>query len=303
MGKIFINQNKQLRSGWKIAITLAGALLITFILQGVIAAMAIVIGLSNDLAFETALYQIVQDPFWSALALMAQSVAFISSAILFWKIFDRKPLKDMGMPSFKNHWKQLIFGLLLGIVSISGVFLILNALDMIHVEQNFDSPNLLVSIIRGLILFIFVGFSEEIFSRGYNMTVLKQTGNNWIVVLVSSLIFSLMHGMNPNVSIIGLLNIFLIAILFAYMFIKTKNIWIPIGYHITWNFFQGNIFGFPVSGLEQNGLYKISLTSANIWNGGDFGAEGGLVTTAIIILGLLAVHYYVKVTKNKETEL
>lgn len=293
MGKLFINKSKQLRSGWKIAITLVSALLVTMILQVGLTAIFMIIEISKG---QTLIQSInsLNVASLTELGTYFQSISFILSVLLFWKIFDRKPLKEMGMPKLKYHWKDLCFGLFLGIFSISAVFAILLLLDMIKVDQNFESATLVGSILKGLVLFIIVGFSEEMFSRGYNMTVLKQTGNKWVMVLVSSILFSLLHGANPNVSFIGFLNIFLIAILFAYMFIKTNNIWLSIGYHITWNFFQGNIFGFQVSGIELEGLYKVKLTSDNIWNGGSFGAEGGLITTLMILVGVIATHFYVK---------
>lgn len=298
MGKIFINKNKQLRSGWKIAITLIGAIIVTAIIQLGFVAIAMILWLVKGQTLTQAVSGL-PSLFMSDINLYFQPIGFVIAVMLFWKIFERKPLNVMGFPKIQNHWKDFIFGLLLGIVSITAVFVILLNLGMIQVNENLDSPNLIISVIKGLILFIIVGFSEELFSRGYNMSVLKQTGNKWVVLLVPSGIFALLHGLNDNVTFLGLLNIFLIALLFGYMFNKTEHIWIPIGYHITWNFFQGNILGFPVSGLELKGLYKISLIDDNIWNGGKFGAEGGLVTTLIIILGFFAIHFYVKIQKNR----
>jgi membrane protease YdiL (CAAX protease family) len=116
---------------------------------------------------------------------------------------------------------------------------------------------------------------------------------------VSAVIFSLMHIGNPNVSAIGLTNIVLVGILFSYMFIKSGSIWMPIGYHITWNYFQGDVFGFQVSGLKQVGIYKTTILNDNIINGGAFGPEGGIATTVVIIMGLLFVEWYYK---NSEFE-
>ena len=110
-----------------------------------------------------------------------------------------------------------------------------------------------------LLLFILVGFSEEMFFRGYVMSTMASRGNKkWVIYVASALIFSIAHGLNPNVSILGLVNIALVGILFAYMFYATNSLWLPIGYHITWNFFQGNVFGFAVSGMTP---------TWNLWRG------------------------------------
>src|SRR5690606_35583110 len=115
-----------------------------------------------------------------------------------------------------------------------------------------------------LLLFILVGFFEEMFFRGYVMSTLESRGNRkWVIYVVSALVFSLTHGTNPNVSVLGLVNIALAEILFAYMFDVTKSLWLPIGYHITWNYFQGNVFGFAVSGISPHGIYNVSIESGN----------------------------------------
>ena len=121
------------------------------------------------------------------------------------------------------------------------------------------------------------------------MTVLKQTGNKWAPIIVSSIIFSVMHSLNPSMSIISYLNLFLVSLLFAYMFLKSNNLWLPIGYHITWNYFQGNIFGFQVSGLSTESLYKLNKPLNNIITGGEFGPEGGLIVTFIILIGFIYI--------------
>ena len=126
------------------------------------------------------------------------------------------------------------------------------------------------------------------------MTVLKQTGNKWVAIIVSSIIFSVMHSLNPNMSILSYLNLFLVALLFAYMFLKSNNLWLPIGYHITWNYFQGYIFGFQVSGQSTESLYKLNVPVNNIITGGGFGPEGGLVVTFIIIIGYIYMWKFYK---------
>jgi len=132
----------------------------------------------------------------------------------------------------------------------------------------------------GLYTFILVGLEEELMSRGYFINVLNQMGKPWLSVLISSIIFSLMHILNPNIVFLGLLNIFLIGVLFSYMYIKTGNLWMPIGYHISWNYFQGYIFGFNVSGNSVRGIYN-AFPKNNFLSGGEFGLEGGIITTLV----------------------
>ena len=78
---------------------------------------------------------------------------------------------------------------------------------------------------------------------------------------------------------------------------KSKNIWMPIGYHITWNYFQGYIWGFGVSGISVNGLYKVENVTNNIINGGAFGPEGGIIVTIVTCLTFGIVYWFYKEEK------
>ena len=137
-------------------------------------------------------------------------------------------------------------------------------------------------------MFILVGVSEEMFFRGYVMSTMASRGNKkWVIYVASAVIFSIAHGLNPNVSILGLTNIALVGILFAYMFFATNSLWLPIGYHITWNYFQGNVFGFPVSGTTPHGIYGVDVAAGRDWlTGGAFGLEGGLMATGAYFGGV-----------------
>ena len=119
------------------------------------------------------------------------------------------------------------------------------------------------------------------------MSVLNQTGNKWVVIIVSSVIFSLMHSGNPSMGWLSYLNLFLVGLLFAYMFVKSKNLWLSIGYHITWNYFEGPVLGFQVSGLDQSSMYTVKNVGSNMVTGGNFGPEAGIIVTLVVFLGFV----------------
>jgi membrane protease YdiL (CAAX protease family) len=92
--------------------------------------------------------------------------------------------------------------------------------------------------------------------------------------------------------VVPFINIVLAGLLFAYMYIKSGSIWMSIGYHITWHFLQGCVYGFPVSGTGGQGIISTQYARDTILNGGAFGPVGGLLVTAVIILGFVFVKWY-----------
>ena len=294
MKKIFINKNSQLRSGFKIASTLATFIISTNVISFIaMVVLTIVMLLTNKLEINNITAYMegltsLSTGFGIFLNLI-QCICMILSIWIFWKLFDRKPIREIGLINIKKGYKDLFKGLVYGAFSMIIVFILLLVSGNITLRTPMSSPNFNMSLLTGLGLFILVGINEEMFARGYCMTVLKQTGNKWAVVIVSSIIFSLMHSLNPSMTIISYINLFLFALLAAYMFIKSNNLWLPIGYHIMWNYFEGNIFGFQVSGLTTQSLFKLKAPVDNIITGGAFGPEGGLIVTFITIIGFVYI--------------
>lgn len=287
MKNIFVNKNFQIRSGWKIALTLiialAATVLITFF-TGII--FVIIISASKGFNRES-LANLSSNNNLMLISNLEQCFCMIFSVVLFWKLLDKKPIRNMGLINIKKGSRDLIIGLIFGAVSMTFVFVFLLNTSNITLTNPLTNPNFTLSMFTEMILFIFVGINEEMFARGYCMSVLNQTGNKWVVILVSSAIFALMHSGNPHMGWLSYLNLFLVGLLFAYMFVKSKNLWLSIGYHITWNYFEGTVFGFQVSGLNEASMYSVKNIGSNIVTGGQFGPEAGLVVTLVVFLGFI----------------
>lgn len=291
---MFKNKEGKIRSGWNIAFMMGASLSIITIISSVIMLMVTAILIARgDYDYQLLTYSQLGEQIinlaYTALSFV-QEIVLIAVPIIAWKLIMKRPLSNMGLTPLKSHHKELTVGLLFGIVSISIVFLALivtgNA-QVISWKPHFSYKQLVY-----LFLYIFVGFAEEILGRGYIMSVLRQTRNIPVIVIVSSIIFSLLHSLNPGIGILPYINLILVGVLFAYMYLKSGNLWMCIGYHITWNYFQGYVYGFKVSGTETDGIITTEFSSSNLLNGGAFGPEGGLFVTIVILLGFLYVHYY-----------
>ena len=159
-----------------------------------------------------------------------------------------------------------------------------------------------------IFLFLFqmlaVGFYEEVMLRGYVLINLKE-GIQWkyisdrtaliIAVMLSSLIFSLAHLLNPSASIITFITISLAGILLAFPFVWTGNLALSIGLHSAWNFILGGVFGFKVSGLSWSAsILYVQSTGPDWWTGGLFGPEAGISGVIAMFLSLLLIFIFLQ---------
>lgn len=263
--------------------TIANVLSLPFIIYIIYKEFSGQTNIADPMHFINTLYE---DPMNMLILGVIQAISVILTVFIALKI-EKRSWKEIGL--VKINWKHLMVGLILGILGMSVIFIVFLLTGNIVLSGKLTFS---YSILTGLILFIFVAFNEELLFRGYIMTELENTKNKFIVISLSSILFAIAHAMSPNVSILGLFNIALVGIVFAYMFIKTKNLWMPIGYHLTWNYFQGNIFGFPVSGTTAHGIFNIEQVNENILTGGSFGPEAGILTTIINLSILVGMYFY-----------
>lgn len=218
--------------------------------------------------------------------LIIQAFATLGTLLIIWifmRFIDRKKMIDLGF-SFQKKTKDILYGLLAGFImmGLGTLFLWWNG-NLTIDSVNFGFLNLLQSIV----LFILVSVNEEIFVRGYILANFMDSMNKYIALILSSLIFTALHLLNPNVSVIGVSNIFLAGLLLGIGYIFTKNLWFPLALHFSWNFFQGPIFGFEVSGTNSSSLISHSIQGNEILTGGKFGLEGSIIATVLCSLGIL----------------
>jgi len=299
---LFKNKNGEIRSGWSLLLSLALFFLVQFVVAlvlGIIFGLQVGLDyqLNNTEAYIESLQQLVEAPLTKCIIY----TLMIGLLFLLFRQLYKRPIRQMGFHA--TGWgPQLMLGGLFGTVMCALSVVILLVTGTAHLTNINGAGILQGSFWIGLVFYGFVGFNEEQLSRGFMMTALKTTRNKWAIIFVPAVLFGLLHAANPNVSIFSLINIALIGVLFAYLFIKTGRLWAPIGFHFAWNFVQGYIFGLPVSGTDipSSALLSTTVTGANWLTGGAFGVEGGAVCTLMIVLGILFIHFCIKAPKNPE---
>ena len=162
---------------------------------------------------------------------------------------------------------------------------------------------------NGRILFLFFflfgyviqGAAEELLIHGLFLTSLTRQMRWLPSVLISALLFSMMHAANAGVTLLSLLNVFLFGVFLGLFVLRTGNVLGAAALHAAWNFTEGQIFGCSVSGFSSSGLFSVTLdTTRNVTNGGAFGPEGGLAATMVLMLALIAVAFLPPFKKKSE---
>ncbi len=250
---------------------------------------------------------------------MGQLQANVATVIAIWlaaRFLDRRAFSDTGVAITRNWWIDLGFGLMLGAFLMAAIFLVEIAAGWITIKETFrtaeGSPLFMVAILLPAFFYLTVGVAEELAFRGYLMLNLAEgfnldvIGSRWALTgswLVVSGLFGIAHAIRPDATFVGCANIALAGIFLGMGYVLTGSLAIPIGTHITWNFFQGNVFGFPVSGTTffPATFAAIEQSGPDAWTGGAFGPEGGLIGTLAILLGILAVAVSVRFRYGKLT--
>ena len=219
------------------------------------------------------------------------SFAFISLLVFFRvKVIEKRSFSSIGFN--KNNWlKKYSLGFLIGLAMMSIIVLILFPFGYITVEKNPIQPvgiSAIASVLVILFGWIIQGATEEIVTRGWLLNVLSTKYNIGVGLLISSTLFGLMHLTNPNVNYIAVINIILVGLFYGLYVIKTNDLWAVCGMHSAWNFAQGNIFGFKVSGLDVSvgSLMGLNLVGSDFVTGGIFGPEAGITATFILLASI-----------------
>lgn len=315
---IFLEEGRRRpRALWRLLLQLVIFALLAALLTSLFAAVWFVLGPQPRPGSGSA-GQLASSPALFLLSTLASLVAMLLSLWIAGRYLDRRPFRDFGFHIDRGWWLDLAFGLALGALLMTGIFLAQLALGWVEVVGTFSSglPGVpfRTAILLPLAIFVCVGIYEEALSRGYqlrnmaeglNYPALGPRGAVAAAWVLSSLFFGLLHLANPNATLISTLNISLAGILLGAGYVLTGELTIPIGLHITWNFFQGAVYGFPVSGLQSAGasFLRIEQSGPEIWTGGPFGPEAGLVDPIAVLVGCLLIALWVRLRHGKVTLL
>ena len=238
-------------------------------------------------------------PAWFALVNLFATALMIVIAVLFCRVIQKRMPASMGFR--RGHaLREYLVGALIGAGLLSATVGIARLTGGISGFET--APVSVPMFILYLLGFAVQGASEEALCRGYLLVSITRRNQVWRAMLVSSLVFSLLHIMNPGFGVMPFINILLCGAVFGVYMLKRGNIWGACAMHSMWNFFQGNVFGISVSGTGAGGGATLLVSKAgaasDLWTGGAFGIEGSLACTFVYAAALVILLFAVKPGKQ-----
>jgi membrane protease YdiL (CAAX protease family) len=237
-------------------------------------------------------------PFTPSSSFLIQLVSVTLATWVARRLIDRRSFRSLGFQYDRQSLYDLGIGIVIPACMMMLIFLIELAMGWLQIEawawQRVDVSVVLQNLIGTLVVFIAVGFYEEILSRGYHLQNILDGTNLPLALFLSSSVFSVLHFANDHATWQSGLGILAAGYFFGYTWVRTRRLWLPIGLHIGWNFFEGPIFGFPVSGTKTPSLILHLVDGPTLFTGGEFGPEAGLVMLPALALGASLIWLYTR---------
>lgn len=272
MKKLFFNSELRLRNGWWILVFIGFVALTRLVYRPITHGL-------KDLGV-------------SASWLEPASFIFILLATWACTRLRKEALSSVGFLLDRRWLKEIVWGTFLGTASLFVAAGLIWSFGGVHFELN--PVRSIGTVAYGFYMFLFVALFEETLFRGFVFQRLLDGTGIWFPQILLALLFAMGHWDNPGMQgttkIFASFELALAAILLGLAYLRTRSLALPIGIHLGWNWSQGHILGFGVSGMEQVGWFKPLLANKPQWlTGGDFGPEASVfaVVSDLMLIALL----------------
>jgi len=226
-----------------------------------------------------------------SLAISATTAIFIAR-----KWVDKKSILSLGLKLDGTAAKDLIFGFLLSIFMMAGFIGLLISFDLATINGIMGGAAAM-TMTSFVILFtttVLVGWWEELAFRGAVFQNMEEGLGIKIAVVISCLLYGVLHAANPNATLLSSLIIIAFGAMRLLGYLRTRQLWLSMGMHISWNFFQGPVGGFAMSGQDSKHILDVSLNGPDHLTGGAFGPEGSFFILPMVALAVWAMWAWTK---------
>jgi uncharacterized protein len=278
-----LNQLPVIKRGWMRAALFCIAYITCLVLTGVIIGM--VYGVAILLKKKPA-EPAIDNPTLTLTLLFVTSIISLVLVWVFRRFIDRRPIMSLGF-SITNFKQDAWAGFLLApaLLGAGSLILFFNH-NLQWTDATFHGSDLFMA----LVLMLLLAVAEEAVFRGYVLNNLMESINKWAALAISAVLFTIAHASNPNINILSLVNLLLGGLLLGINYIYTRNLWFAILFHFSWNFFQGPLLGYDVSGINLQSVLQQEVSGNPLLTGGLFGFEGSVVCTILSAITLLLLY-------------
>ncbi len=225
-------------------------------------------------------------PSWLMFVSLLAAGMQIPVAILYVRYAEGRSLRSLGIAK-QGFWKEYGKGFAFGALMLlaSGGLCAVGGGMTFRLNPQVTWGWLLLFLLG----FVLQGAGEEFLCRGYFMLSLTNRVSRAWAVGISSVAFALLHIANAGLTALALVNLALFGVFAGVYMLRQDDIWGVCGIHSAWNYFQGNILGVEVSGMNlEASLFRAETAPGLDWlHGGSFGLEGGLAVTAVLLAATL----------------
>ena len=225
---------------------------------------------------------------------LLQPLPFIFVLLVTW-CCTRLRRQSLGSVGFvlDRHWAiESALGAVIGIAAILSVTGLIYAAGGVHLTL--DPARSLGAMVSAAWTFLLVALFEETLFRGFVFQRFVEGAGAWPAMITLALVFALAHWGNPDMTgatkVWATIDTGLGAIVLGLGYLRTRSLAFPVGFHFAWNWTQGGLLGFDVSGFDQAGWLQPLLLDRPEWvTGGSFGPEASVfaVIVDLTLIGLL----------------
>lgn len=221
------------------------------------------------------------------ITMLFSNAGIILVVLLFCKLIQKRKVTTVGFQK-PGMWKEYLSGLGIGFVIFTVAVLICvitGALKLQGLSSSF-SIGIFVLFLLG---YLVQGMAEEVLCRGYFLVSVSRRYPLAVGIIANAVLFAALHLLNNGITVLAFINLVLFGVFASVYFIKRGNIWGVGALHSIWNLAQGNVYGIRVSGMQTSCsvLSSEMVAGRELINGGDFGLEGGLAVTFVLVVGTL----------------
>lgn len=297
--RIFINDDDEFRCGWRALIFMACWVLIVLVANGVLEGVLTLVAPPVGRALYGLSPSGAGGQYTPAVLLLAGFGSFmdlcgavVASAVCA-RYLEHRGLASIGFKLHHGYASQLAIGVAVGAIALAvtvGLEVIAGSAGF-STQQHTAGQDMIAFTGLAAMLGLAAAF-EELFFRGFAFQALVHNLGPVVALAIASVAFGLAHAFNPDATVLSTINTILAGLWLGIAYLKTRSLWLCTGLHWSWNFVMVFVFGLPVSGLITfmgSGILEVQSRHPVWISGGDYGPEGGLAATVVLLLSTIAI--------------